>query len=152
MATGAGDEVLVQAVAVASTVALVVTVVFLHYEALAWIGRALKTRALHHRVKILVLALALIAVHVLEVGVFGAGYLVLGSIPAFGAIGPGRPPGFLDLMYFSATTYATVGYGDLVPTGALRLLCGMEALSGFILITWSASFMFLEMQRYWGRD
>jgi hypothetical protein len=49
-------------------------------------------------------------------------------------------------------TYTTVGYGDFVPTGAIRFLCGVEALAGFVLITWSASFMFIEMQRYWGRD
>jgi hypothetical protein len=34
----------------------------------------------------------------------------------------------------------------------VRFLAGMEALSGFVLITWSASFTFLEMQRYWDRD
>jgi len=33
----------------------------------------------------------------------------------------------------------------------LRFLCGTEALVGFILITWSASFLYLEMQEYWRR-
>jgi hypothetical protein len=31
----------------------------------------------------------------------------------------------------------------------LRHLTGIEALTGLVLITWSASFLFLEMQRYW---
>ena len=39
--------------------------------------------------------------------------------------------------------------GDQVPTGSLRLICGAEALTGLAMITWSASFMFVEMQRYW---
>ena len=60
--------------------------------------------------------------------------------------------GFLDFVYFSAITYTTVGFGDYVPTGPIRFLAGTEALTGFLLITWSASFTFLEMQRYWGRD
>lgn len=55
-------------------------------------------------------------------------------------------------MYFSAITYTTVGFGDFVPTGPVRFLAGTEALTGFLLITWSASFTFLEMRRYWGRD
>jgi hypothetical protein len=54
-----------------------------------------------------------------------------------------------DFVYFSATTYTTVGFGDAVPAGAIRFLAGMEALTGFVMITWSASYTFLEMQRDW---
>ena len=35
----------------------------------------------------------------------------------------------LDCVYLSATTFATVGFGDLVPVGPVRLLTGTEALS-----------------------
>jgi hypothetical protein len=42
-----------------------------------------------------------------------------------------------------------VGFGDLVPHGAIRFMTGMEALTGLVMITWSASFTFLEMQRDW---
>ena len=56
---------------------------------------------------------------------------------------------FLDFVYVSATTYSTLGYGDLVPSGPLRLVFGTESLVGFLMITWSASFAYLEMQRYW---
>ncbi len=45
--------------------------------------------------------------------------------------------------------YTTVGFGDLVPAGALRMVSSTEALSGLALITWSASFTFLQMQRIW---
>jgi hypothetical protein len=54
-----------------------------------------------------------------------------------------------DFVYFSAVTYATVGFGDVVPIGAIRFLAGMESLTGFVMITWSASYTFLEMQRDW---
>jgi hypothetical protein len=42
-----------------------------------------------------------------------------------------------------------VGYGDVVARGELRYLGGIESLTGIILITWSASFLFVEMQRNW---
>jgi hypothetical protein len=134
------------------TVLLVVAVVLLHYEALSFIGHTLKRRSVPHRVKILAMVFALLVVHVAEIWLFSAGYFALALDPAWGGVAASTPVGFLDLVYFSAITYTTVGYGDFVPTGALRFLCGMEALSGFVLITWSASFMFIEMQRYWGRD
>jgi hypothetical protein len=31
----------------------------------------------------------------------------------------------------------------------VRFLTGTESLSGFILITWSASFLYLEMEQFW---
>jgi hypothetical protein len=51
----------------------------------------------------------------------------------------------------SAMTYTTVGFGDVVPVGAIRFVAGLEALTGLVMITWSASYTFLEMQRDWSR-
>jgi hypothetical protein len=53
--------------------------------------------------------------------------------------------------YYSAAVYTTVGFGDLIPTGGLRVLTSGEALLGLSLITWSASFTFVQMQRLWQR-
>jgi hypothetical protein len=46
-------------------------------------------------------------------------------------------------------SYTTVGFGDVAPIGPIRFLTGTEALTGFVLIAWSASFTYLEMERYW---
>jgi Ion channel len=143
-------------VTVAVTFASVVAVVLLHYEGLSLIGRIIKARAFHHRTKILVLIFAQLGLHIIEIWMFAGAAFVLTQAPEFGAVLPasvGVPVGgFLDFVYFSAITYTTVGFGDFVPAGPVRFLAGMEALTGFVLITWSASFTFLEMQRYWGRD
>jgi hypothetical protein len=53
-------------------------------------------------------------------------------------------------IYFSIASYTTLGIGDIVPHGTLRLLSGVEALNGLILIAWSASFTYLVMERFWG--
>ena len=42
-----------------------------------------------------------------------------------------------------------MGFGEIWPTGAVRFLAATEALAGFVLITWSASFTYLEMERFW---
>ena len=47
-----------------------------------------------------------------------------------------------DAVYFSAVTYTTVGYGDLVVTGPWRVLSSIEAANGFIMIGWSTAFLF----------
>jgi hypothetical protein len=36
-----------------------------------------------------------------------------------------------------------------VPEGPLRLLASFEPLNGLILIAWSGSFTYLEVQRHW---
>ncbi len=139
-------------VTVLATLAVVVAVVLLHYEGLHVIGHAIKIRVFHHRAKILVLIFAQLALHVMGISIFAWAAFLLTETPEYGAVLPLPRGSYLDFVYFSATIYTTVGFGDFVPAGPLRFLVGMEALTGFVLITWSASFTFLEMQRYWGRD
>jgi len=52
-------------------------------------------------------------------------------------------------LYFSFTVYTTVGFGDIYPQGELRFLTGIESLTGLVLITWTASFLYVKMTRYW---
>ncbi len=94
--------------------------------------------------------------HSAQIWVFAVGYWVLlrnsvhGTISAAG--GTGMELGLFDYVYYSAMVFTTVGFGDLVPSGHIRLLTGMEGLTGLVFITWSASFAFLEMQRFWQRE
>ena len=91
----------------------------------------------------------ILSTHIAEIWLFGAGYMLLVGHGDHGTL-TGLPAASLpDFVYFSAITYATVGFGDVVPVGAIRFLAGMEALTGFVMITWSASYTFLEMQRDW---
>jgi hypothetical protein len=53
------------------------------------------------------------------------------------------------MIYLSAISYTTVGFGDVAPVGPIRLLVATEAITGFVLIAWSASFTYLEMERFW---
>ena len=71
------------------------------------------------------------------------------AAPALVRLAGPHDTALLDVVYVSATTFTTLGYGDFVPVGHLRFLFGMEALTGLVLVTWSASLTFLEMQRHW---
>jgi hypothetical protein len=55
----------------------------------------------------------------------------------------------MSFLYFSSETYTTLGFGDIYPTGALRMICGIESLIGLLMVSWTASFTYLEMRRYW---
>ena len=46
-------------------------------------------------------------------------------------------------------SYTTLGIGDIYPLEGLRLMTGVESLAGLLMITWSASFTYLTMEKYW---
>ncbi len=89
-----------------------------------------------------------LSVHIAEIWIFGFGYTLLLLGPAFGQA-HGLDGGVLDYVYISAMTFTTVGTADAYLSGPIRFLAGTEALTGLVLITWSASFTFLEMERFW---
>lgn len=86
--------------------------------------------------------------HSIEIAIFAVAYKA--SITSgFGLLDGNFKGTVSDYLYFSYAAFTTVGFGDIVPTGPLRLLAGMEALTGFVLITWTASYLYLEMTRLW---
>lgn len=131
-----------------ATVAAVTIAVLIHYEGLVFVSRSLVRLGVKRRTKVLYAIGSVIVLHVLEIWAFGLALWGLLHWPDTGSLGAGMPHLF-DAIYFSAATFTTVGYGDLAPVGAIRFLCGTEALTGFVLITWSASFTYLEMEQFW---
>lgn len=131
------------------TITLVAACIFVHFEALDRLNAAIPRLPMRPRFRVLFLIVSLLLVHSVEIGIFALGLLIAVSQGGLGHVAGAQDLGLADAIYVSATTYTTVGYGDLAPVGAIRLVMGMEALTGFLLLTWSASFTFLEMQRYW---
>jgi len=143
-----------------ATLGVVVACVLFHYEGLRALSRWVTADVLPARARIVSLIFGQLVLHVSEIWLFGLTYYVLAERNGFGSIiakmaqshsGPATSMSLIDFIYYSATVYSTLGFGDLIATGPLRLLTGVEAVTGLVLITWSASFTFLEMQRYWGR-
>jgi len=90
-----------------------------------------------------------LSLHIAEIWIFGLTVWVLLMFTNTGSVAGSVSGSLLDAVYLSANTYTTVGFGDLAPVGPIRLVGGTMALTGLVLITWSASFTFLEMERYW---
>jgi hypothetical protein len=138
-------------IVVLATIGIVGICVVLHYEVLSFCNRYLPALSYRRRPRVLILICVVLLAHIAEIWVFGAGFYLLAGNEAFGGLVGLPTADLLDYVYFSAITYTTVGFGDAVPVGAIRFLTGVEALTGFVMITWSASYTFLEMQRDWSR-
>jgi Ion channel len=81
----------------------------------------------HNTTLLMSVVVALMAVHLTEVACWASFYFYKGFFPDFGTS-----------LYFSIVTYTTVGYGDVVLRDKeWRLLGGVEALTGSLMLCWS---------------
>jgi hypothetical protein len=128
---------------------IITTVVIIHYECLLRLNLLMPKLKIWHRFRIVFGVLGALVAHAIEVWVFALGYYAMNKIGTLGQLTGQFDGSFMDSVYFSFTTYTTIGFGDISPLGPLKYLTGLEALTGLVLITWTASFLFIEMQRYW---
>jgi hypothetical protein len=64
-----------------------------------------------------------------------------------------RSDSFRDAVYFSATTYSTVGYGDFVASPDARLITSCEAILGLFTMPIGAALIWLYCQsRLWDKS
>lgn len=126
---------------------LVVTTVALHLFFLQIIWHLIARLSKITRLAVGLMILLAIGAHLVEIGVFQLGYELLGE--EYGHLEGYDHTRGLDGFYYSAVTFTSLGYGDLVPVGPIRILSAVEALTGLVLITWTASFAFLVMERSW---
>jgi len=72
-----------------------------------------------------------VLVHLLEIALWAGFYVWKEGMPDLPTA-----------LYFSAVTYTTTGYGDLVLPSEWRLVGGVEALTGILMCGWSTGFFF----------
>jgi hypothetical protein len=128
---------------------LVTAAVLIHYEMLYRLASLVPEKAARHRYHVLVGVFGSFCAHVIEVWLFAFGYYFMISSGVFGTLQGNFNNTLRDCSYFSFTTYSTLGVGDIEPVGHIRFLVGLESLTGLVLITWTASFVFVEMQKFW---
>ncbi|MBS7663684.1 two pore domain potassium channel family protein [Pseudomonas lalucatii] len=129
---------------------VVVAAVVIHYEFLSRLTVLLPRLRIRQRLRIVLGVCGALVAHAVEVWLFAFAYFFMHNAEGWGWLAGSFDGSLLDCVYFSFTTFTTLGFGDIQPYGVVRYLTGIEALTGLVLITWTASFLFVEMQRYWG--
>jgi len=124
-------------------------VVLVHYELLFKTADILPKIAIKHRFKILICVLVALIAHVVEIWIYAFAYFKMHNSSGWGYLAGNFDGSLVDSIYFSFTTFSTLGFGDIEPMGVIRFFVGMESLVGFVLITWTASFLYFEMQKHW---
>lgn len=100
-------------------------------------------RRLPRFARLLVTLYAAMAGHLVAAGLFAFGFGV-GHALGLGTFERVATMSAMDYYYFSLVNMTTLGLGQIYPTDHLRFLAGIEAMTGFLLISVSASFVFRE--------
>jgi hypothetical protein len=79
---------------------------------------------------------SLMALHVIEIGVWAAFYWWQGCMPDIESA-----------IYFSGVTYASIGYGDLLLPVEWRFFGPVEGLAGILMCGLSTGFFFATMSQ-----
>ena len=78
----------------------------------------------------------IVFLHVVEITTWAFTYALMDAMPDI-----------QSALYFSAVTYTTTGYGDLVLPQRWRLVGAIEALTGILMCGWSTGFFFAVVSR-----
>lgn len=130
---------------------LVITTTFLHYEVLGLLNAQLPNLPVPTRVKVALVILAAFVAHAVEITIYASAYFITENWLDVGVMQSTMPVTFFACLCFSAEAFTSLGFGDITPIGPIRLLGGVEALNGLLLIAWSASFTYLSMERFWAK-
>lgn len=123
-----------------------------HYRVLLWLGFVTPKLKIQTQTQVLFIVLVLFATHLAEIGFYALIYSWSVSYLSLGLFQGGAVDDPMSYLYYSGVIYTTLGLGDIEPVGHIRFITATEALNGFLLITWSASFTFLVMGHLWPWD
>jgi Ion channel len=113
--------------------------VIIHFTGLLGLMWVLRTRGHRFRAHesavgqgaaIVFVVLGLVAILTIEIWLYGVVYLSLGALPDFESA-----------LYFSTTSFTTIGFGDVVLEKSWRLFSAVEGANGLLLFGWSTAFL-----------
>lgn len=128
---------------------LVMLTVLVHYEVLHQLSRLLPHINIRPQFHIVIGVLGALMAHVIEIWIFAVGFYFLTANDLIGSLTGNFTGSLEDCGYYSFITYTSLGFGDIIPVGYLRFITGVEALTGLVLIAWTASFVYVQMQNFW---
>lgn len=125
------------------------------YEILGYVWNILPRLTVSRRMRVLLIIVPIFAAHITSIWIYAGVYFLVENFTGFGHLTGNIAPAaltynsFIERLYFSASTYASLGLGDIAPEKDLRMLASAEVLNGLVMIGWTISFTYLTMEKFW---
>ena len=97
-------------------IALLVFTTVIHYEVLRMLSAGLPALRIPGRAKHVVIIFSAFIAHIVEIFLYAVAFHVLVQYFGVGALGEAGDASLTLCFYFSAETYTSLGYGDVVPS------------------------------------
>lgn len=130
-------------------IGLVVATTAWHYEVLRMLGPRIAQLHVRPCLRLLFVVFGCLFAHLVEIGMYTAAVHALAHAGDYGRFVEDNAPSWWRVWYYSAETYTSLGYGDELLEGPMRLLSGIECLNGLVLIGWTVSYLHMAMLRAW---
>jgi len=101
-----------------------------------WRAIGIEIKARWRVIAFSLVVIGIFAAHIIEIWVWAIFYFFVEEIQTWESA-----------LYFSTSSYTTVGYGDLILSEEWRLLGSIEAINGMILFGWSTALIFAGVRR-----
>ncbi|MEO1040415.1 MAG: potassium channel family protein [Pseudomonadota bacterium] len=85
---------------------------------------------------ILVVVTGLFLVHTVQVWIYAVAYLALNEFETFETA-----------LYFSTSSFTTVGYGEIYMESRWRIVSAIQSANGFLVLGWSTVFLISAISR-----
>ena len=100
-----------------------------------------KKKEIWKALTITIVVLAVTFTLIVEIWIWALFYLAVGTLPDLEAA-----------LYFSTSSFTTVGFGDVVLDKDWRMISSIEATNGFLLFGWSTAFIFEIVSRIYRKE
>jgi voltage-gated potassium channel len=101
-----------------------------------WEKREVRRKAARPVMSLTRLVSGLLILHLFEMAIWAFAFTALAVLPDFETS-----------LYFSMTSYTTVGYGDVLPSTSWRLVGPIESAAGVLMLGLSTGFIVAAVQR-----
>ncbi|MEZ5690225.1 MAG: ion channel [Rickettsiales bacterium] len=140
------------------SVLIILTTSFINYKILSAVWKFLPHLHVMPRFKSFLIIIPIFSSHIINIWLYAIVYLLIESFTDFGTltgnidIAAFNYESFIERVYFSASTYTSLGLGDIRPTKELRMITSAEVLNGLVMIGWTVSFTYLAMEKTWFKE
>lgn len=123
------------------------------YEVMRLIWKKIPQFNMSPHFRVLAIIMPVFLVHIVNIWLYAGMYMLLdgrlGGLTYVVADDFVAESELVKYLYYSAITYSSLGFGDVVPYGDIQMITGAQVLNGLILIAWTASFTYLAMEKFW---
>lgn len=133
-------------------IAVVLMLGVVHHYALANINGAVRRLRPHNAATVLTAFAGLVALHSAEIlllALLNASLLDTSLVTGPATVSAWN---WEDVVYLTGINFTTLGFSELKLQGPIRLVTMFQSLGGFMLLTWSATFLYSVCRESWQSD